>query len=65
MNRTIYGSCPTCGQSWPSTADPGVTEAMVVAATKASAERKTAGGGSYSRMHAAITAALRAQRAES
>lgn len=45
--------------------EPEVTEAMVVAATKASAERKTAGGGSYSRMHAAITAALRAQRAES
>jgi hypothetical protein len=43
--------------------DLGVTEAMVVAATKASAAKKAAHGGSYSRMHAAITAALRAQEA--
>jgi hypothetical protein len=38
---------------------------MVVAATKASAEKKAAGGGSYSRMHAAITAALHARKATS
>ena len=62
---TIYGRCPTCGQTWPAE-QPVVTDAMVDAAYAA---LDLAGGCVHdvpeAAMVAAIAAALNAQRGQS
>lgn len=62
---TIYGRCPTCGQTWPAE-QPVVTDDMLDAAYDA----LEVGGGCAqdvpeAAMRAAIAAALAAQRGQS